>query len=372
MEAIAAEERGRQKRGAGRGSQFFILDRNLWERLWIVPATNRLNLVTAYLVLLAGTGADHMLSKWSAKACEEHAGMGKPRGKLAIEELIQAGLLSRTETSSKATPQYQLAQPTSSEEPIFLPIQMITGFSGEVSLIRRVRETGDALLLRMLIDLYGLVQIDAPHGLPLSNLHLKGDSDEEARKILEAGVHTLWALDYGTAFKASGDWCGAHRINGSNEYASWEPFWRRVKLLQKIGAIWFEQWVFDGPEMDAEPLFPVNYDGRADAPVKNLTALVSQVSYEVGEGRSYLLEQQEERFIIPLPGHHRPPAMRGIARFRVEADTPGRRISFALRQERIEAATVAYDRLLDDIRNGRFDRPLGAVSRPSATAEMAS
>lgn len=66
-------------RGKGRGGNFLAIDRAAWERLWEVETNNRLNLVTAYIVLLAGTGSDHQLSKWSTKACEQHAGMGKPR-----------------------------------------------------------------------------------------------------------------------------------------------------------------------------------------------------------------------------------------------------------------------------------------------------
>lgn len=371
VEAAAPQEEERPKRGVGRGSRFFVLDRDLWERLWTVPTVNRLNLVTVFLVMLAGTGANHVLTKWSAKACEEHAGMGKPRAKLAIEELIQAGLASRTAESSRMAPQYRLAEPQSPAEPIFLPIQMVTGFGRDVSLLRRVRETGDPLLLRMLVDLYGLVQIDAAHGLPLDVLHTKGDSDDEARKVLEAGVHTLWAIGYGDNLHAKGAWSATHRIKGSNEFASWEPFWNRVRLLKKLGAIWFEQWVFEGPETDAEPMFPVDVGGHADDDVSNLTALVNQAAYELGEGRSYLLEQHGDRLIVALPGHHRPPALRGVARFRVEADTPGRRTAYALRKTRIEAATAAYEGLIENTRAGRFDRPMSAVTRSSAMAEVA-
>src|SRR3546814_9048293 len=66
-------------RGKGRGGNFLAIDRSAWERLWQVETGNRLNLVTAFIVLLAGTGSDHQLTKWSAKACEQHTGMGKPR-----------------------------------------------------------------------------------------------------------------------------------------------------------------------------------------------------------------------------------------------------------------------------------------------------
>ncbi len=56
-----------------------MLDRDIWAKLWETETRNRLNLATAFLVLLAGTGADHRLTKWSAKACEERAGLGDAR-----------------------------------------------------------------------------------------------------------------------------------------------------------------------------------------------------------------------------------------------------------------------------------------------------
>src|SRR5688572_584555 len=99
-----------RERGAGRGSRFFALAPESWELLWSIETANRLNLVTAFLVLLAGTGSDHRLTKWSAKACEEHAGMGKPRAKRAIEELIEGGLVERTANSTAILPQYRMPE----------------------------------------------------------------------------------------------------------------------------------------------------------------------------------------------------------------------------------------------------------------------
>src|SRR3546814_14477237 len=92
-------------RGKGRGGNFLAIDRSAWERLWQVETGNRLNLVTAFIVLLAGTGSDTQLTKWSAKACEQHTGMGKPWAKVASDELNPHGCVARTERSEKHVPQ---------------------------------------------------------------------------------------------------------------------------------------------------------------------------------------------------------------------------------------------------------------------------
>lgn len=86
--AMDDSEAEKRVRGKGRGSNFFALGHEVKDQLWSMPTTNRLNLVIAYLVLLAGTGSDHRLTKWSAKACEEYTGLGKPRAKHAIGELV--------------------------------------------------------------------------------------------------------------------------------------------------------------------------------------------------------------------------------------------------------------------------------------------
>src|SRR3546814_4933981 len=80
--------------------------------------------------------------------------MGKPRAKVAIDELIQHGFVARTERSTKLYPQYRLQPIPLDSDPIFLPVALVTGIEAEASMLRRVRETGDALLLRMLVDLY--------------------------------------------------------------------------------------------------------------------------------------------------------------------------------------------------------------------------
>src|SRR3546814_20524323 len=78
-------------------------------------------------------------------------------------------------------------------------------------MLRRVRETGDALLLRMLIDLYGLVQLDATFGVPISALSQTQSTDHPARKVFEIGVHAIWALRLGGSKSAAGEWASYHR-----------------------------------------------------------------------------------------------------------------------------------------------------------------
>jgi hypothetical protein len=319
-----------------------------------------MNLITTYLVLLAGTGSDHRLTKWSAKACEEHAGLGKPRAKQAIEELIGHGLVERSPTSTMMLPQYVLPVVPLEDEPIFLPVQLVTGLAGETPILRRVRQSGDALALEMLIDLYGLVQVDATYGLPLRALR---KSAEPAQKVCETGVNAVWALPNATGLAAQGDWAGKHPVKDKKGKYSWEPFWDRVRLLQNVGALLFEPWVFDGVDVLAEPIMPVDpgvlYSFGDDGDeVATLTRLMQQSSIGLAEGREYIFDRHGNDVLICLPLHHQAPALVGVAKLRVEADTPGRRLAYALRMDCIERNTAAYQQLVIDTIEGRHNRPV--------------
>lgn len=348
-------------RGKGRGSRFFILGRDVWSRLLVAETVNRLNLVLVFLTLLAGTGSDHRLTKWSAKACEERLGLGRPRARLAIQELLAAGLITMGSAATKLAPQYVLPDIGEEDDPIFLPVQIVTGFGDETPVLRRVRETGDWLLLRMLVDLYGLVQVDQTYGVPLSALR-QGDEDAAGKKVSEMGVHALWALSLDQSLGAQGEWATAHHEKKAPK--PWSAFWARVKTLKDIGALWFEPWLFDGVEWDAEPLFPVDYSilytRQPDDDVAKLSETVMDAARELLEGREYLLDSYGADLVVSLPLHHRAPAVRGIAKLRVEADTPGFRLAYARRKGAIERWTKAYTQLLSDAQVGRYDRPLGA------------
>jgi hypothetical protein len=343
-----------RKRGVGRGSKFFVLDRALWEFACGAATNNRLNLLTAMLVLLAGTGADHRLTKWSTKACELYAGMGKPRAKLAIEELLKARIISLTPTSSRRFPQYKFVAPNPNKDPIFLPVQLITGFQGENPVLRRVRDTGDEVLLMMLVDLYGRVQVDATHGLPLDVLKEAGSTSETRRKVLERGVHVVWSLGHEQQMTA-GRWRSPYV--GKNV----DAFWDRIELLRNIGALWFEPWVFSSDRDDAEPLFPVGApesDG-ATLPLSDRAMLVASL---LAADQPYLLTPHTEKSLVVLPAHHSAPAIRGVAKLRVEADTPGRRNAFGARMSATRHWHAEYQKLYEDLKVGRTDIPLRTIA----------
>jgi hypothetical protein len=342
-----------------------VLGHKQLEILWKADSRNRLNLMSTFLVLLAGSGSDHSHTRWSAKACEEYVGIGRPRAKRAIEELVTCGLCEIAEGSTALKPQYLLQAPGRDDPVIYLPVQLVTGFAGEASILRRVHETGDALLLRMLLDLYGgLEDLDVTHGLPLRMLRQYRNPDE-AHKVAQVGVNQVWALTWGTTQGGEGDWTTLHFLKGKGISEPWSAFWDRIRVLGRIGALWFEPWVFAGSEVDAEPLWPVDLEpsyseaGRDD--VTDLTLAANDAATALFGERTYLGERYEGSVLVPLPLHHQQPALRGVARLRVEPDTPGFRRAYGARKSLIEKRTAELRLLEAATYRGEFDRPLGAA-----------
>ncbi|MFZ3584851.1 hypothetical protein ACOI1H_22260 [Loktanella sp. DJP18] len=349
------------KRGKGRGGKFFVIDRAVWEQLWDLKTGNRMNFVLTYLVLSAGTGSDHRLSKWSTKACERYTGLGKPRAKVAVDELISYGLIKYTERSTKSFPQYQLMEISLESDPIFLPVAFVTGLSVEASFLRRVRETGDPLLLRMLVDIYGMIQLDATYGLPIDQLSLLPPEEYPSRKLSEVGVHAIWAVRLSGTKSASGSWTRIHRITRDTE-ENWVDFWSRVALLEKMGAIYYEPWVFDSIASDAEPLFPVNPEfwssDKTHDDAMELTQLISTAIEDLVRDRTYIAGNYGEDLLIPLSAHRQMPSIRGVARVRIEADTPGRRFCYQQRKSNIKIYYLGFLQLIKDVAQGDFSRPV--------------
>ncbi len=351
----------KKTRGRGRGSNFFALGLDVWAQLQTLPTANRINLILTYFVLLAGTGSDHRLTKWSAKACEEHLGLGKPRAKAAIEELIAGGLVSRTANSTRMMPQYQMPELDRDAEPIFLPVQIVTGLAQETPVLRRIRETGDLLLLILLIDLYSLIETDATHGVAINHVR-QVSSNTPARKLAEAGVYAIWGLTLPQSQQAwNVPWSAKHIIPGKPK-ADWEPLWDRLNTLKKIGAIWWEPWLFDSEADDAEPLFPVDPGVLSSHAATDEDALLTltafRATYALLSERAYMMDNSAADIFVPLMVHQQQPALRGVLRLRVEADTPGRRRSYGLRRGRVEKYQSAFSQVLDDAALERFDRPL--------------
>lgn len=340
--AVTAAAKPAPTTAASVAGRFMVLPRDHWETLWRIETANRFNLVAAYLVLLAGVTAGTGLTRWSALACERYAGIGPARARKAIAELIDGGLVSRQAVPPGEGPLYRLAE--RGRGGIFLPLSLVLAPAGG-SLLGFLRETGDALLLRMLVDLHGLVRPDPVFGMKLEAL--RQGRDTPSHPVAGGHGHTIWQLGRHEEVVAAGPWVEIHAPAGEGE-PDRAAFWRRLKRLQGLALIGFETWVFDGPALDAEPLFPL--PGPAEAPYRAAVLQLDELRRRAVGALSGIAEGADRAPGDPVrvvrPEHCQMPVLRGVARLAVTPATPGLRRAMEQRLDLIRHHATVHRRLL--------------------------
>jgi predicted transcriptional regulator len=363
---MTSQAPNRRRDTRNRGRNFFVIDKGNLEKV----ATRRkgqsdralLNMMIAFLVLACGTDGDQIKTPWSAHAIRKYSGMGLPRAQAAIQSLVEIGLIERAPDSSKNRPRYLLTKP-SEVDPIFLPNALIMGLVKETPMLARLRPHGDPLALRLLIDLYGVVVIDAAYGLPLNML--KKESPFSSEKIFVAGAHAVWSVQLPSeeyqVSPATGVVFAPHRAAAPTPQDASSLFWKRVALLVDIGALVSEAWLFDGPGDDAEPMFPINANRElgttGDAADLTLAAFAAAEALCLPSA-PYWEQNLYGGLAIPLPGHFSEPSIKLVTQLRINASASGGLAAYAMRREKIEIWTSAFRQLHEQALAGDYSQPM--------------
>jgi hypothetical protein len=158
---------------------FFAVDCRAWH---YVCGLGGINPATAYLVQACGTGADNRTTAWSTNAVEEYTPIARSRAKAAITRLLETHASKQISGGRhpryKLTPAHEIPEivkaartwddpddffaddppnPVSKDPQwIWLPNEIVTstGAVGELPPIALVHNSGDPMLLRLLVDLY--------------------------------------------------------------------------------------------------------------------------------------------------------------------------------------------------------------------------
>src|SRR3546814_19952397 len=100
-------------------------------------------------------------------------------------------------------------------------------------------------------------------------------------------------------------------------------------MIEKIGAIWYEAWIFDSEEPDAEPLFPVDfaalYHQSEGDDVYRLTRTMLDAAANLSEERSDLPVRYALDVLVTLAPSRRAPPIRGVSSMRIHSQPPARR-----------------------------------------------
>lgn len=320
--------------------RFFLLDHEHWA---VVAASGDLNMMCAFLVVASGTGRDQRSSKWSTGAAERYLGMRRATGRAAIDALFQLRvrgqpLLQLAPGSMPHRPEYLIASQTVDRPPIFLPNQLITGFVGETSVLRRIREAGDPALLRLLIDLYNHLELGLAFALDprcLCRLPTPGT----VRKIADAQEFTIYNIDEDASFCT---WISDDLLRTYGEKSCYDY----IIMLYHMGIIYTDTWLVSGHGLD--PLMPLprteeeDYAGVLASARAASQALLSRLGEDMA-----CRDMQAGEVWVPLYRHIAGVACVRLIRLRVEPDTAERREAHIRRQELTAKLSAQFDQIAE-------------------------
>lgn len=319
--------------------RFFFVDRGLWHR---ASCTNDLGKMTALLVMACGTGKDCRRTKWSTRAIETHTGQRKETSKAKIAEMIAEGMVEHVEAddthevgSTPMRPIYRLA-PLEREGAIILPSQIITGFNGEPSMLRRVRDSRDPQLLRLFVELYAQADGDQPAFVSPAFLvgrrNLYGQdhpaSPDDPPTDGEVARWRLFTPPWGSLVTTM-TWPQWAYADG------WEAAFARLERLRALGAVEPEPWLFNGDGPDADFITPLDADGDAVDLWPSIDRAVGLLTDHLrGDG---LAHDGRWAGAIPVPYRFTQPTVLYLYRLRVEPSTGHRNAAYGRRMEMVKA-----------------------------------
>jgi hypothetical protein len=273
--------------------------------------------------MACGTGGDQATTFWSIQAITKHTRISKNRAGLAVERLIEKGLVTRLSAGSR--PRYRLATwaevtgkiqhhgpLTAQQEAVldlvrerrsingrhetvakqlqrlnrvciakdnlgnrfwtevvspkpelaFIPNSFVTGVKDETPPLERLRRMLDPQVLRLAVDLYA-VHMQDDGGIPKSIIRREYTRIKKA----EFGPYVIYDFQARGLYGARGlhgfpgEIVRPHTVALENKTFDWTPFWRRFQVLLDCEIIEFVPILFEAANDEAEPLFPLGYGG---------------------------------------------------------------------------------------------------------------
>jgi hypothetical protein len=359
---------------------FFQIDQRTWSRV----CDQDMNSAVAYLILGCFSGGNNRKTAASVHAIETYTGISRSRAQKAINTLIEAGLIIKTQGGS--SPRYDLipycelpAHSNSGRKPItdkqhaifelvkngdqpqgrqriiahnlvkkgwlkesmncifsitinvkedkepdwiWLPKELIMGAVNETPPVERIRQTQDAMTLRLFVDLYHAQNLREDGGISREFVY----ESYKRVKVGEQAQYVVWGFKKESQWVSWNDAIMCHkrdRLTEEEKKAGGNPgidFFRRMGQLVSTGLIEWIPYLFDSDTIDAEPIHPYRL-GYSDC-------LEDQIGFSAYEAGAKLLSddqikraQNDHLWLAPVPRHFSNVQMIGIARLRYRPKT---------------------------------------------------
>jgi hypothetical protein len=317
----------------GSCGSFFAID----QRTWALVCEWGVNPAAAYLTQACGTGRDNRTTAWSINAIRTYTGMSLSRAQEALGRLIERRVSVLT-TGGSRRPRYDLPpwhkierrKQKDTPELIWLPNAVVTGASGETPPVQLLRQTRDAMTLRLFVDLYHAQNLRDDGGVSRRFLWQKFERHEVGRR----GQMTVWGFSDPAEWVSRTGPIEAHcramtkdelenrSASDKRDSRNWtgSDAFRRIKTLVDLGLVEWVPHLFEGDDDGAEPIHAYGLgNGGTVEDRLGAAAHVSGVAL-LTERQADWAEEQGLR-LAPVPHHFANVQMIGVARLRYRPKT---------------------------------------------------
>lgn len=285
---------------------FFAIDRQTWER----ASKLGMNPACSFLVMARGTWRDNSSTKWSVNAVVNYTGISRRRAKDAQAILIKHKVIKKEKGGKH--PKFKLKKQCKDVDLIWLPNELVTGIENAVPPLERVRQTGDVLCLRLLIDFYFINSPVDDGGIPRDCVFQAYEREE----ISETGNMIVYGFDRNVmSCYPKHPVVKPHVLSSKSEQC--EAFFERLNILIDLGLISFVPFLVESEDKDSEFIHPLidPYTGDCE--------LVERARYQAVEmiGECYQSEAENFDYVVPVVLHRKKNTVAGIGFLRYRPKT---------------------------------------------------
>lgn len=318
---------------------FFGVSRNLIDRsieLGMDPACS-------LIVIAAGTAKDNRSTSWSCHSVKNYTSISRQRSKQAVKLLLANNILSLKPHKNKKHPKYRINHDTD-DEMIWLPKGFVTGVSDETPPLERLRQTGDVLTLKLMLDIYAVCSIAEEGGLPWDVVSVPYKS----QRIGESRQYTIWGFTAeNTTCYTSNELVSVHKIDGE-----FREFWRRLTSLEDMGLVQLVVVAFDAKE--GAVMFELD-NVFTDETIRDVA--LEACEELLPEKFHYAFAEHD--VVIPVISHVVSPFVRRLYIPRYKQDTELTRAGYALVNNRFDLAKQTFVEII----NLQYQGKIKGISR---------
>lgn len=308
-----------------------------------------MNEACIYLVQACGTGKTNLDTSWSVHACCNYTGISRGRSKKAQENILNSGCELMTQTKAGKHPRFKFIRAEDTEL-VWLPKTFIMGAENESPPLERARQTGDVMLLRLLVDLYAATNIADEGGVHRDVIF----GSFERRRIGSYAEFEIFG------FKSKGLTCCTNHpivkphLLDPEEKDRGQDFFARISTLTDLGLFNFVPYLMESRE--GEVLFPL-----IDPFTGETVDLITGVS-ETVLGESFATHINTFDNVIAIPKHFKSVALTGILFPRYRQQTELNAAGYEQTRQKIETWSKVFGDLEHAI-SRIYQRKIKGVSK---------